>query len=699
MQELMAAGARLRRWMIPVALLVVVASVGVLVAHRGTPPPTFRTAKVQRGTVTQTVDVTGTLQPAAETDLDFGTSGHIATVAVQAGQRVSAGTLIAALDTTGVIAQAAQSRGALDAAQAKLKLDEAGATNSGEVTAEGQVNSARTAVGPARLNLSDTAQLGQEVVQAAQIALQTALAAAQGQISADEATVTADQRSLFDVQIAGQQGIALAQASLSQAQAQGQAAVETAQVAVVAGQRNLGDVQRVDGAAVGSAQVQLAAAAALVEVDRHALAVDLNTLHQDQGRESADCHPPANAQCQNDRQAVTSDQQRVDGDQQVLVKDQGTAAVSQSQVTQAQVRLVADMGQAQQQLATSQVQFRGATAQLAASLRQATVQLAQAQAQAQSNIDQAQAQLAGAGIQLQNARIAFSSAQQTNTNSVAQAQTHLVQGNHQAQAQVSTATVQLQNSLASLSALMNGTIPQQVAMDEAQVQADQSQLNAAQDAVASAQLIAPVDGVVEQVNVAQGQAIGGGNVSNVASSGSGGAGALAASSASGGPTAGNNGVANLTHAVVLLTPTAYQVSGPVSDAQLQQIRIGERVWVSPAGAGERVTGTVTGIAPAALLNAGVATFTVTATIAGGHPDLRTGATAQMSVIVQEAADVLTVPTSAVHTAGQATYVLVPRGDREVPVPVTIGASDPQRTEITSGLRNGDPVVIASTPTH
>ncbi len=694
--DVMAARLRPRRWMIPAALLLVVAIAGVLVARRGPAPPNLRTAQVQRGTVTQTVDITGTLQPASETDLDFGTGGHIASVAVQAGQHVAAGSILASLDTTGVVAQLDQSRSALASAQAKLRQDEGGPNNTGEVTAEGAVGSARGALGPAQVNLSDTAQLGQEVVQAAQIALQTALAAAQGQISADEATVAADQRSLFDVQISGQETVALAAATLAQAQAQGQAAVATAQVAVTAGQRNLGDVQRLDGAAVQAAQVQLAAGAALVAVDQHALGIDLGQLHQDQGRENADCaHPPVTAQCQADRQAVTSDQQRVNGDQQTLVKDEGAAAVAQSQVVQAQARLQLDAGQAQQQLATAQVQLRSAAVQLQGSTRQGLAQVAQAQAQMQSGVDQAQAQLAAATIQLQNARVAFQSAQQTNSNSVAQAQTRTVQGTHQAQAQVTTATIQLQNSLAQLSAVMNGTIPQQVAMDEAQVQADQSQVVAAQDAVTSAVLVAPVDGIVEQVNVAPGQAIGSGSVAGV---GTGtvtvGGGALLATAASSGPTAGSNGVANITHAVVLLSPTAYQVSGPVSDAQLRLIRAGDRVHVIPAGGGEQVVGAVTGIAPAALVNAGVATFTVTAAIGGEHPDLHPGASAEMGIVVQEVSGVLTVPTSAIHTSGSAIYVLVPREGGTVARPVTVGAGDPSRTEVTSGLRAGDTVVIA-----
>jgi multidrug efflux pump subunit AcrA (membrane-fusion protein) len=684
----MAARLRLRRWMVLVAALLVVVILAVLVSRRGAPPPAFRTAIVERGTVVQTVDVTGTLQPSTETDLDFGTSGHVATVAVQAGQRVPAGTLLANLDTAPVMAQLDQSRGALASAEAKLKMDEAGPNNAPQVTAENAVTAARGAVGPAQLNLDDTRQLGREVVEAAQIALQTALAAAQGQISADEATVAADQRSLFDVRIAGQQSVALATATFAQAQAQAQAAVATAQVGALSARRNFEDVQRVDGTAVESARVQVAAAAALVVADQHALATDVNQLHEDQARENGDCHPPANPNCPGDRQAVTADHQRVDGDDQNLVKDQGALAVDQSQVAQSQARLQADAGSAQQQLATAEVQLRSAEVQLAVALRTGQAQIAEAQAQAQSNVDGAEATLSAASIQLRNAQVAFTSAQQSNVNSIAQAQTRGIQGDHQAEAQVTTATIQLQNSLAQLSAVMNGSIPQQVAQDEAQVQADQSQVLAAQDALASATLVAPVDGVVEQVNIAQGQAFGGGNVSNTV------AGALGATPASGGPTAGNNGVANITHAIVLLTPTAYQVSGPVSDAQLQQIRLGDRVRVVPAGISEQVPGTVTGIAPAALLNAGVSTFTVTATIPGGHPDLHSGATAQMSIVVQEAADVLTVPTSAIHSQGAATYVLVPVGDTTVARPVTIGASDPVRTQITSGLKLGDRVVLA-----
>ena len=58
-------------------------------------------------------------------------------------------------------------------------------------------------------------------------------------------------------------------------------------------------------------------------------------------------------------------------------------------------------------------------------------------------------------------------------------------------------------------------------------------------------------------------------------------------------------------------------------------------------------------------------------------------------------DVLTVPTSAVHNVGSRSFVNVLEGGKQVAHTVTTGATDPARTEITSGLNQGDQVVLAN----
>ena len=61
----------------------------------------------------------------------------------------------------------------------------------------------------------------------------------------------------------------------------------------------------------------------------------------------------------------------------------------------------------------------------------------------------------------------------------------------------------------------------------------------------------------------------------------------------------------------------------------------------------------------------------------------------------EAEDVLLVPSAAVTTAGGQSTVTVVRNDQQVSTPVEIGLEGDQFTEITSGLSEGDEVVIAT----
>jgi macrolide-specific efflux system membrane fusion protein len=197
----------------------------------------------------------------------------------------------------------------------------------------------------------------------------------------------------------------------------------------------------------------------------------------------------------------------------------------------------------------------------------------------------------------------------------------------------------------------------------------------AQRAVDQATLSAPIAGVVAEVNIGVGQAVSGGGASSASSS---------ASSSSGS-----------THAIVVLTPGAFQVTGTVTDAQVNELAIGQRARILPAGSTEAVTGKVTAISPEATISSGVASFSVTVTLDGSNPALHAGSSASISVIVNQVVQVLTVPTSAVHTAGGVQTVQLLVNGQVVSTPVTVGASDPLRTQIISGVQPGDTVVVAT----
>jgi macrolide-specific efflux system membrane fusion protein len=287
-----------RRWAIPTAIvLVVVLIVGIAIARRGPAPVTFHTGKAALGTVTQTVDVTGTLQPAGETDLDFGSNGHVANLAVQAGQKVTAGTVLASLDPSDAQTQLQNTRYALQAAQAKLAQDQPGVNNTGDATARSAVNSARAQVGPAQANLQDTQQSGVASVQGAQLALQQALATAQGLITTDQQDVVAAQAQLNDVQRTDNAQVQVAAANLRQVQVDTQATVNTAQGNLTIARANLSAQQRLDQGNVNLAQADVASAQHTLDADQNSVTV-CETSH-------APPHP--NPACEVERQQVARD--------------------------------------------------------------------------------------------------------------------------------------------------------------------------------------------------------------------------------------------------------------------------------------------------------------------------------------------------------------------------------------------------------
>ena len=211
----------------------------------------------------------------------------------------------------------------------------------------------------------------------------------------------------------------------------------------------------------------------------------------------------------------------------------------------------------------------------------------------------------------------------------------------------------------------------QVAADQAAIATAQASLTNIEQEISSATLTAPTNGEVAQVNVTVGQQVSTGG-SNSASSSS-----------------------STTHDIVILTPGLFSVTGDVSDAQISEIAQGQRALVTPAGGGDTLTAHVSAVAAVATISSGVATYPVTVSIDNPEMSLRDGMSATVSVIVNEVSNVLTVPTSAVHTSATGSYVNVLVNGTSTQETVTVGAADATRTQILSGLNQGDTVVLAT----
>jgi membrane fusion protein, macrolide-specific efflux system len=132
-----------------------------------------------------------------------------------------------------------------------------------------------------------------------------------------------------------------------------------------------------------------------------------------------------------------------------------------------------------------------------------------------------------------------------------------------------------------------------------------------------------------------------------------------------------------------------------STSQLSELQMGEQATITPTGTSTTAYGVVTSISQLGTTSSGVTTFPVTITVTGSPTGLYSGASTDVSIVVSQATNVLVVPTSAVHTVGSGSFVDVLRNGKEVVVPVTTGASSGEYTQIKSGLKSGQEVVIAS----
>ncbi|UCH75653.1 MAG: efflux RND transporter periplasmic adaptor subunit [Rhodospirillales bacterium] len=118
---------RIRLWAAVGLLVVAAGTAGVwLVLGRGTDgAATFITAPVERGGLVVTVTATGTLEPTTEVEVSSELSGMIRKVLVDNNDTVSAGQVLAELDTDKLEAQVTRARATLAAAAARVKEAEA----------------------------------------------------------------------------------------------------------------------------------------------------------------------------------------------------------------------------------------------------------------------------------------------------------------------------------------------------------------------------------------------------------------------------------------------------------------------------------------------------------------------------------------------------------------------------------------------
>lgn len=135
-----------------VALAAILSACGAPAASEQTESDT---TTITRGNITATVSGSGSISAASTVDLAFQTSGVVAEILVDEGDSVSAGQVIAVLDTRDLELQVASAQAALDSANARLAQVTKGNTRPTDLTsAQAQLASAQAQLTSARERLA-----------------------------------------------------------------------------------------------------------------------------------------------------------------------------------------------------------------------------------------------------------------------------------------------------------------------------------------------------------------------------------------------------------------------------------------------------------------------------------------------------------------------------------------------------------------
>jgi multidrug efflux pump subunit AcrA (membrane-fusion protein) len=215
-----------------------------------------------------------------------------------------------------------------------------------------------------------------------------------------------------------------------------------------------------------------------------------------------------------------------------------------------------------------------------------------------------------------------------------------------------------------------------IAADEAAIASAEASLAAANQAVAATTLTSPITGTVTEVGIRVGDRTGG-------LGGASGLGAL------GGTTDAGSG------RIVVADLTALRVSATASEIDVVSLAGGQAATITLDALPDlTLDATICELGDSGSSASGVVEYPVTLCLDGGDARLRTGMSANVSIVLARRDNVLLVPTPAITTTGGRTTARILRDDGSIAtVDVVVGVSSGTRIEVISGLTEGDRVVV------
>ena len=389
---------------------------------------------------------------------------------------------------------------------------------------------------------------------------------------------------------------------------------------------------------------------------------------------------------------------------------------------------------AQAQLATAQAQLtklqQGQTPQQAALSRQQLTNAADSLSSAKTSYSDAQnsisldeSNLAAAVTTAKNNLAADEAAAAPDaakiaqdTNAVTQAENAQKNGSlkdtqslHQAQNSLTSAQNSYATAVDQQAVSAAPATPDQIASANQSVLNAQNAVTTAQKDVAGTVITAPQAGTVLSVGGSVGDSVSAGSASSTsATSSSGGStggssgGSASGSSGSSSSSTSSSGAKSGSSFVVLGNMSSLTVRAEFAETDAAKLKPGESAQVTiNAIPGSALTATVQSVDPTSTVVSNVVEYGVTLQFTAGQQNLaslKPGQTASVSVTTDSVTNVLYVPSSSVTTLAGQSFVTIVSGKTQTQTPVQIGVIGDTSTQITSGVSEGDEVLLSSRTT-
>ena len=165
------------------------------------------------------------------------------------------------------------------------------------------------------------------------------------------------------------------------------------------------------------------------------------------------------------------------------------------------------------------------------------------------------------------------------------------------------------------------------------------------------------------------------------------------------PTTAGSAVTSATSSSILSLASTNQIVAEVAEANIAQIRLGLGATLqADAYSGKTFTGQVTQIATQSSVVQNVTSFEVKTSVADPQHLLRSGMNVTVEFKAGELNNVLVVPTGAIVQQNNAQGVFVAQGKGDpVFVPITVGITVNDKTEVKSGLTGNEQVLLSFPP--